>query len=234
MSDRQRIGQVLSNLISNAARHSNESTAIRVTAAAEDFHVAVSVTDEGRGVPAERLLHLFRKFSRIEGGDRRREIEGTGLSLAICKGIVEAHGGRIWAESEGEGKGARFTFTLPVVDQDDFGGRAGRAWLSARPRRSDAEGARILTVDDDPLALRHVRDILSRAGYTPIVTADPEQALSLVVKEKPQLALLDLMLPGTDGIKLIPNPPKDTDGRREDSGRGWVRELQGRWPGVLG
>ena len=84
MSDRQRIGQVLSNLISNAARHSNESTAIRVTAA--DFHVAVSVTDEGRGVPAERLLHLFRKFSRIEGGDRRREIEGTGLKPCHLQG----------------------------------------------------------------------------------------------------------------------------------------------------
>ena len=199
MSDRRRIGQVLSNLISNAARHSHDSTAIRVAAVAEDLHVAVTVTDQGRGVSAEWLPHLFRKFSRIEGDAWRREIEGTGLGLAICKGIVEAHGGRIWAESEGEGKGARFTFTLPLADQDDFGAGGGEPAPSGR----GAQGVRILTVDDDPLALRHVRDILSGAGYTPIVTADPEEALSLVVEQMPHLALLDLVLPGTDGIELM-------------------------------
>ena len=203
MSDRRRIGQVLSNLISNAARHSHDSTPIWVTAEVQEFYVAVSVTDQGRGVQAERLPHLFRKFSRIEGSARRREIEGTGLGLAICKGIVEAHGGRIWAESEGEGQGARFTFTLPLADQDEAGVPPGTGHLSVRPGRAGAQGARILVVDDDPLALRHVRNILTEAGYTAIVTADPEEALSLVVKEKPHLALLDLMLPGTDGIELM-------------------------------
>ena len=68
--------------------------------------VAVSVADEGRGVPSERLPGLFRKFSRIEAEDQGGD---TGLGLAICKGIVEAHGGRIWAESDGPGQGARFS-----------------------------------------------------------------------------------------------------------------------------
>ena len=129
MADGRRIIQVLSNLLTNAARHSHEVTAIGVTAIGvtaigvtaigvtaigvtaigvtaigvtavrEGYHVAVSVTDEGRGIAAERLPHLFRKFSRIDGEDRRRDIAGSGLGLAICKGIVEAHGGRIWAES---------------------------------------------------------------------------------------------------------------------------------------
>ena len=117
MGDRSRIIQVLGNLLANAARHSPESSAIRVSATLGDLQVLVSVSDEGRGIPAESLPYLFRKFSRMEteeqGGD-------TGLGLAVCKGIVEAHGGRIWAESDGPGLGARFTFTLPTVEEAGF------------------------------------------------------------------------------------------------------------------
>ena len=111
----RRIIQVLNNLLTNAARYSHEASAIGVSAVREGYHVAVSVTDEGRGIAAERLPHLFRKFSRIDGEDPRRDIAGSGLGLAICKGIVEAHGGRIWAESDGPGLGARFTFTVPAA-----------------------------------------------------------------------------------------------------------------------
>ena len=93
MADGRRIIQVLNNLLTNAAGHSHEASAIGVSAVREGYHVAVSVTDEGRGIAAERLPHLFRKFSRIDGEDRRRDIAGSGLGLAICKGIVEAHGG---------------------------------------------------------------------------------------------------------------------------------------------
>ena len=128
--------------------------------------MAVSVTDEGRGIAAERLPHLFRKFSRIDGEDRRRDIAGSGLGLAICKGIVEAHGGRIWAESDGLGLGARFTFTIPVAQDAGIGA----ANLPVRSRRSEMERKRILSVDDDPQTLRYVRDALARAGYAPIVT----------------------------------------------------------------
>ena len=119
--DRQRIVQVLGNLLSNAARHSPESSAIRVSAVREDLHVAYSVADEGRGIPSERLPFLFRKFTRIEGDERGSGFLGSGLGLAICKGIVEAHGGRIWAESEGPGMGAQFTFTLPSVEESGSG-----------------------------------------------------------------------------------------------------------------
>ena len=101
MADRQRIVQVLGNLLSNAARYSHESTVIRVSAVLHDGYVAVAVADEGRGVSPERLPHLFRKFARVHGSEGEREITDSGLGLAICKGIVEAHGGRIWAESGG-------------------------------------------------------------------------------------------------------------------------------------
>ena len=199
MADGRRIVQVLNNLLSNAAWNSHEASAIGVSAVREGYHVAVSVTDEGRGIAAERLPHLFRKFSRIDGEDRRRDIAGSGLGLAICKGIVETHGGRIWAESDGLGLGARFTFTIPVA-QDAV---AGVPRLSARRERAEKERTRILTVDDDPQTLRYVRDALAGAGYAPIVTADPQEAASLVEANDPHLVLLDLMLPGTDGIELM-------------------------------
>ena len=199
MADRRRIVQVLNNLLSNAAHYSNELSPIGVSAVREGYHVAVSVTDEGRGIAAERLPHLFRKFSRIDGEDRRRDIAGSGLGLAICKGIVEAHGGRIWAESDGLGLGARFTFTIPVAQ----GAGIGAANLPVRSGRSERERERILAVDDDPQTLRHVRDALTNAGYAPVLTGDPEEALSLVEANDPHLVLLDLMLPGTDGIELM-------------------------------
>ena len=199
MADRRRIVQVLNNLLSNAAWNSHEASIIGVSAVREGYHVAVSVTDEGRGIAAERLPHLFRKFSRLEGEDRRRDIAGSGLGLAICRGIVEAHGGRIRAESDGLGLGSRFTFTVPVA-QDAGIGAANPAVRSRRPER---ERERVLCVDDDPQTLRYVRDALTNAGYAPTVTGDPEEALSLVKANDPYLALLDLMLPGTDGIELM-------------------------------
>ena len=204
MADRRRIVQVLVNLLSNAARHSPEDSIIRVSAARQGVHVAVFVTDEGRGIPAERLPHLFRKFSRVQieeqGGD-------TGLGLAICKGIVEAHGGRIWAESDGPGLGTRFTFTLPTADGAGSEMARSNPALSLRSSRRSVENAGepvpVLVVDDDPETLRYVGNSLTQSGYKPIVTGDPKEALSLVEDERPGLVLLDLMLPGTDGITLM-------------------------------
>ena len=204
MADRRRIVQVLGNLLSNAARHSSDSSLIRVTAVQEDVYVAISVADEGRGIPAESLPNLFRKFSMIQSEEQGGD---TGLGLAICKGIVEAHGGRIWAESEGPGLGARFTFTLPTVEEPVRGTAIGPLPVSTRPRRQRRGGKRervsVLAVDDDPQALKYVRDILSQSGYAPIVTGDPTDVLRVMEEEKPHLVLLDLMLPETDGIELM-------------------------------
>ena len=203
-ADRRRVVQVLGNLLSNAARHSPASSAIRVSAVRDGVHVAVSVADEGRGIPAESLPHLFRKFSRAQSEDQGGD---TGLGLAICKGIVEAHGGRIWAESEGPGLGARFTFTLPTVEEARSGTPGGLRPVSTRStrqrQREERERVRVLVVDDDPNDLRYIRDTLIESGYDPVVTGDPEEAVRLMEEERPDLALLDLMLPGTDGIELM-------------------------------
>jgi len=99
-ADRRRIAQVLVNLLANAARHAPESAPIRVAAVRKGAEVAVSVSDEGRGVAPERLARLFDKHAGAgEDGAPARH----GLGLAICKGLVEAHGGRIRAESAGAG-----------------------------------------------------------------------------------------------------------------------------------
>ena len=177
MADRQRLVQVLNNLLANAARHSPESAPIRIAAEREGLDVAVSVADEGRGIAPDQLGRLFRKYSTA--GDRAGDL-GSGLGLAICKGLVEAQGGRIRAESGGVGLGARFTFT-------------------------------ILVVDDDPETLRHLRDTLAEAGYAPLVTGDPGAVARLIRAEKPRLVLLDLMLPGTDGIELMQSVPELSD-----------------------
>ena len=201
MGDKSRIIQVLGNLLGNAARHSPESSTITVSATLGDLQVSVSVSDEGRGIPAESLPHLFRKFSGVgteeQGGD-------TGLGLAVCKGIVEAHGGRIWAESAGPGLGARFTFTLPTVEDAGFvSPEPSRQLSTPSARRSAREQVRILAVDDDDQALRYIRDALVKSGYAVIATGDPEDVPRLVEEERPDLVLLDLMLPGVDGIDLM-------------------------------
>ena len=202
LADRQRIVQVLGNLLINAARHSPESSVIRVAAARQGEHVAVAVADEGRGIPAERLPHLFRKFARSGREDRQRGV-GAGLGLAICKGLVEAHGGRIRAESEGEGLGARFTFTIPVAGET--GGGSARS--PAGERHGKPGSARVLVVDDDPQMLGYVQRILQEAGYTALATGDPEEVAELLETGEPDLVLLDLMLPGTDGIELLRRVP---------------------------
>ena len=203
LADERRIVQVLNNLLGNAARHSPKSSPIHVGAVRDGLEVAVSVADEGRGIAPERLPHLFRKYADVAGG---REPAGFGLGLVICKGLVEAHGGRIRAESAGPGMGTRFTFTLPVAEQP--GVAAARS--SARGVHPSGEGREpipVLVVDDDPQMLRYVRDALTGAGYAPLVTGDPEKVAGLIRAKRPQLVLLDLMLPDTDGVELMKTVP---------------------------
>ena len=197
MADRRRITQVVNNLLSNAARNSPDASSIELTAGRQGVHVALSVADHGRGIPADRLPHLFRKFSTDEAmGD------DTGLGLAICRGIVEAHGGRIWAESDGPGQGSRFTFTLPVVEGATIvDGDTDTHGQPPSAPRVGTERARVLLVDDDPQTLRYVRGILANAGYTPSVTADPEEVLRLVEEQRPHLILMDLMLPALTALR---------------------------------
>ena len=211
MADRERIVQVLNNLFSNASRHSPESSPIRVAAVRDSVHVAISVSDEGRGVPPDLLPHLFRKHAGFAKGDSERGAGGFGLGLAICKGLVEGHGGRIWAASGGPGLGTRFTFTIPVADASGDSGTPGFAENRGLSPREEGDRTRVLVVDDDPQTLRYVRDALAAAGYSPLVTGEPRELSHLLKTKRPKLVLLDLMLPGTDGIELMQRVPELAD-----------------------
>ena len=198
LADRGRIVQVLNNLFTNAARFSHGSSPIRVAARREGLHVATTVSDEGRGMAPEQLQRVFGKYTGVSGEEGR----GTGLGLAICKGLVEAHGGRIWAASDGPGCGTQITFTIPVAED------AGGVPEQFRPSRQGSERPPILVVDDDPQTLRFVREALAQAGYSPLVTGDHNELSRIIREEKPHLVLLDLLLPGTDGIELMENVPE--------------------------
>ena len=206
MADRDRIEQVLNNLLANAARHAPDTSPIRIEAERDGVHVAISVADKGRGIAPERLGRLFRKYAGTGNGAGRT----SGLGLSICKGLVEAHGGRIRAESAGIGQGTRVTFTIPVAEQ---GGEAA-VRAAGRSRAASPVAGRptpILVVDDDPQTLRYVRDTLADAGYAALVTGNPAELAPIVRAEKPGLVLLDLMLPDTDGIELMQTVPELAD-----------------------
>lgn len=210
MADRRRIVQVLNNLLSNAEKFSPQASSIHIEVVRKKLYIEISVTDSGKGIASDVLPHLFLKFVRHQTNDGDGEIRGTGLGLSICKGIVEAHGGRIWATSNGPGTGSTFSFTLPTFQGElsTTPGVPDASESDASESDADQEVAeqdltRILVVDDDPLVLWQVRNTLNKAGYAPIVTGEPEEVMKLILEYGPKLILLDLLLPGTDGIELM-------------------------------
>jgi CheY-like chemotaxis protein len=170
----------------------------------------VAVSDEGIGIPAEAMAHLFERFFRADSSDTR-EIQGTGLGLAICKGIVEAHGGRIWAESPStllrtgpstllrigpstlpfdstqdklragqEGVGTTVTFSLPIIARE-----------------------RILVIDDEEDIRKMFQRLLSEEGYEVLTAAQGQEGLSLMEEELPDLVVLDIAMPVMDGYQFL-------------------------------
>jgi signal transduction histidine kinase len=114
LAEPDRIQQVMANLVSNARKYSPRGGPIHISSRAAGEEVTVCVSDTGVGMPPDALERVFDKFYRVESL-MHRDVRGTGIGLAICRQIVEAHGGRIWAESAGLGQGARFCFTLPCA-----------------------------------------------------------------------------------------------------------------------
>jgi len=122
--DERAVSEVVYTLIDNAAKYSPKGSTIRVTARrAGEGLIQMAVEDEGSGIPIDLRERVFDKFFRAtrDGDVRTRQPTGTGMGLAIAKGIVEAHEGRIWIDSGSSGKGTRVVFTLPIGDEDEVG-----------------------------------------------------------------------------------------------------------------
>ena len=113
LADEDRAVQVLTNLVGNALQYTPENGKVTISAKRIDHEVQISVRDTGTGIPPEHLPHIFDRFYRVDKSRSRRAGGGSGIGLTIARALVEAHGGRIWAESAGEGLGSTFRFTLP-------------------------------------------------------------------------------------------------------------------------
>ena len=157
----------------------------------------------------ERPPQLFRKHTGTPGADGT--LGAASLGLAICKGLVEAHGGRIRAASGGVGQGTAVVFTLPVAGEPGEETTPGRSAGHRAVPGNGREPVPLLVVDDDPKALRYVRDAPAGSEYVPLVTGDPGELPGLIRTEGPRLVLLDLMLPGNDGIELMERVPELAD-----------------------
>lgn len=185
--DADRLVQVVTNLLSNAAKFSPSGGVVRVAVNPETRIARLSVTDQGPGIPENFRSRIFGKFAQADATDTRAK-GGTGLGLAIAKEIAERHGGRLWFESA-EGEGATFHLDLPLALEDG--------------RTAAPDGGRLLIVEDDPDAARVLQEMLALEGFTADVASSGRQALSLARTGAYDAALVDLQLPDADGIGLI-------------------------------
>jgi histidine kinase len=115
LADEDRVIQVLTNLTGNALQYTPEGGKVTIGAKQIDDEIQFSVRDTGVGIPPEHLPHIFDRFYRVDKSRSRQAGGGSGIGLTIARALVEAHGGRIWVESVGDGKGSTFNFTLPIA-----------------------------------------------------------------------------------------------------------------------
>ncbi len=197
-ADPVRFTQVLSNLLSNAAKYTNRNGAISVRAHAEDRQCVVRVADNGIGIAPDMLPRLFDIFVQ-EPQALDRAQGGLGLGLAIVRSLVSLHGGVVSAHSPGEGQGSVFEVRLPLA------GGAGRAPADAdAPAQALPPGQRrrIMLVDDNTDMLDSLSELLALQGHEVHALSDPASALREAERLRPDLAILDIGLPGMDGYEL--------------------------------
>jgi signal transduction histidine kinase/DNA-binding response OmpR family regulator len=201
VADRGRFRQMLYNLLSNAIKYTPDGGSVRVEAAEAHGEVRISVVDTGVGIAPEDLGAVFEEFRQV--GDPRERQSGTGLGLALTRRLVEAHGGRVEVESE-RGKGSRFTLVLPAREIKSVPASPAPAAASREPqRRRLSDVGDVLVVEDDPSAVRLLREYLEPAGYTVRIAADAESGLSMAVDQRPAAIVLDVLLPGVDGWEAL-------------------------------
>ena len=192
-ADSDRILQVLTNLLSNAIKFSPGASTVRIQAESTSDSILLRVSDEGRGIPTDKLDNIFDRFQQVEPSDARQK-GGTGLGLAICRTIVQQHSGSIWAQRN-LGPGTTFYVMLPRT------ARASDA-LVPTPVLPVGEGC-ILVCDDDANIRTIVCEHLSQQGYECLEAASGEQAIALAAQHRVEAILLDLYMPGLSGWETL-------------------------------
>lgn len=207
LADSGRMQQVLWNLVSNAVKFTPGGGLVEVALWREGEQMAIRVRDNGPGIHADFLPHVFDRFRQADTSTTRQH-GGLGLGLSIVRQLVELHGGTVMVDSAGEGQGASFTVRLPLqpalpdwrlapAASGDDGERPDAAALP------DLSGMRVLALDDDPDSLEVLRTILAAAGAHVAVARTPHEALALLRTERPHLLISDIGMPGMDGFEFI-------------------------------
>jgi PAS domain S-box-containing protein len=202
--DATRMQQILWNLLSNAVKFTPSGGQVHVELQRHDSQWKVTVQDTGIGINGEFLPFVFERFRQGDGSTCRQH-GGLGLGLAIVRHLAELHGGTVAAKSEGTGKGATFTVSLPVRALYSLAGeaRTGTDHEPTSPTRPDLTGLRVLLVDDDADARELVATLLSGLGAEVVKVASASEALQEIVTTKPDLLLADIAMPGEDGYELM-------------------------------
>lgn len=198
-ADPDRLRQIVTNLLTNAVKFSPRGSRIVVTIRREADSVAISVRDRGEGIAPDMLELVFDRFVQADASTRRRH-GGLGIGLSIVKQLVDLHGGQVRAESEGPGKGATFTVTLPA-SQAAANAKQAPVQAGTAPHRLD--GLSVLVVDDEADAREVMRLLLASLGARASVAADADEAMDLLQHESFDLVLSDISMPGRNGYEFM-------------------------------
>jgi PAS domain S-box-containing protein len=213
--DPDRLQQVVWNLLTNAVKFTPKGGRIQVRLERVDSHVDIVVGDTGVGISPDFLPHVFERFRQAEAAATRQS-GGLGLGLAIVRHIVEMHGGTVQAASAGEGQGATFRVTLPLMivqpeARDVRRPHPRTARVEPLAALGDLNGIRVLAVDDEEDALTLLRVVLETAGAQVTTVTTPQAAIDHIAEARPHAIVVDLGMPEMDGFELIARIRASTD-----------------------
>ncbi|MEH2071710.1 MAG: response regulator [Nostoc sp.] len=198
--DPGRLQQIVWNLLSNAIKFTPEGGQVEIYLEQIDSQVQIRVKDTGKGISPDFLPYVFDTFRQADSATTRK-FGGLGLGLAIVRYLVEMHGGTVFAESLGEGRGATFIIKLPMILTNSLdSSKESDATASNTPT---LDGLKILAVDDDPDSLELVSFVLQQCGATVIAVPSATEVLKILPQSKPDLLISDVGMPEMDGYMLL-------------------------------
>jgi signal transduction histidine kinase/ActR/RegA family two-component response regulator len=213
LADEVKLKQIVVNLLSNAAKFTQEGGRILLEAARQADSLMIKVSDTGIGIAPENYERIFESFVQLDSSLARTQ-KGTGLGLALTRDLVKMHGGRIWVESEGASKGAVFTFTIPLVElksheELDPSRVLCEASKQAENPSPSTSGCKILVVEDNEANMTLATSLLENEGHAVLQAWTAQQGIIMAREQLPALILMDISLPGMDGLTAASALKKD-------------------------